>query len=499
MPAPSDSTLDPTDWAAFAGLAHRLLDQALDHLRTVRERPVWQPVPDAVRQALATPLPLEGRGAEATAAVALRSILPYATGNIHPRFFGWVHGAGTAGNLLAEILAATMNANLGGRDHGAIYVERQVIEWCRQLFGLPVGTSGLLVSGTSMATLIGLAVARHHQAGCEVRTDGVGAVPARLVGYASSEAHGSVVRAFEILGLGRSALRSIPVGADYRMDVAELQRAIAADRRLGCKPFCVVATAGTVNTGAIDDLGRLAEIAAEHGLWLHVDGAFGALAILSPEHRPALAGIERADSLAFDFHKWLHVQYDAGCVLVRRGDLHRDAFALHTGYLERTTRGLAGGEPWFCDFGPELSRGFRALKVWFTLEEHGTRRLGRGDRRELPRGPASRGPRVRASALAPAGAGRAQHRLLPLLAGRSRAGSARSPQRRDRRRSPRERGRGALDRAPARRPRDPGQHHQPSYDRGRPRLPARCGRRLRRAPSGRRAGRDHHGGLMVRA
>jgi aromatic-L-amino-acid decarboxylase len=376
MPAPSDSSLDPTDWGAFAGLAHRLLDQALDHLRTVRERPVWQPVPDAVRQALSAPRPVEGRGAEATAAIALRAILPYATGNIHPRFFGWVHGAGTAGNLLAEILAATMNANLGGRDHGAIYVERQVIEWCRQLFGLPVGTSGLLVSGTSMATLIGLAVARHHLAGCEVRTDGVGAVPARLVGYASSEAHGSVVRAFELLGLGRSALRSIPVGADYRMDVAELRRAIAADRRLGCKPFCVVGTAGTVNTGAIDDLGALAEIAADHGLWLHVDGAFGALAILSPEHRAALAGIERADSLAFDFHKWLHVQYDAGCVLVRRGDLHRDAVALHTGYLERTTRGLAGGEPWFCDFGPELSRGFRALKVWFTLEEHGTRRLG---------------------------------------------------------------------------------------------------------------------------
>jgi aromatic-L-amino-acid decarboxylase len=376
MPAPSSSSLDPADWDAFAELAHRLLDQALAHLRTVRERPVWKPVPAAVKQALSAPLPLDGRGAEATAAEALRSILPYATGNIHPRFFGCVHGSGTAGNLLAEILAATMNANLGGRDHGAVYVERQVIEWCRQLFAFPATASGLMVSGTSMATLIGLAVARHHLAGCDVRADGVAAVPARLVGYASSEAHSSIARAFELLGLGRNALRSIPVGADYRIDPAELRRAIAADRRLGFRPFCVIGTAGTVNTGAIDDLTALAEIAAEHGLWLHVDGAFGALAILSAEHRQHLAGIERADSLAFDFHKWLHVQYDAGCVLVRRGDLHRDAFAFHAGYLEHAARGLAGGEPWFCDLGPELSRGFRALKVWFTLMEHGCGRLG---------------------------------------------------------------------------------------------------------------------------
>jgi glutamate/tyrosine decarboxylase-like PLP-dependent enzyme len=219
-------------------------------------------------------------------------------------------------------------------------------------------------------------VARHHHAGCDLRAEGLAAVPARLVGYASSEAHSSVARAFELLGLGRNALRRVPVDADYRIDTAELARAIAADRRLGFRPFCVIGTAGTVNTGAIDDLAALADLAAAQGLWLHVDGAFGALAILSPRHRALLAGIERADSLAFDFHKWLHVQYDAGCVLVRRGDLHRDAFSFHAGYLERAARGLAGGAPWPCEFGPELSRGFRALKVWFTLKEHGTRKLG---------------------------------------------------------------------------------------------------------------------------
>jgi glutamate/tyrosine decarboxylase-like PLP-dependent enzyme len=269
-----------------------------------------------------------------------------------------------------------MNANLGGRDHGAIYVERQVIDWCRELFEMPAEASGLLVSGTSMATLIGLAVARHRHAGGDVRAEGLAALPARLVGYASSEAHSSVARAFELLGLGRHALRSIPAGADFRIDTGDLGRAIAADPRLGLKPFCIVGTAGTVNTGAVDDLATLADIAQAEGLWLHVDGAFGALAVLSPEHRPLLAGLERADSLAFDFHKWLHVPYDAGCILVRRGDLHHAAFAFHAGYLEPAARGLAGGEPWPCEFGPELSRGFRALKVWFTLQEHGTRRLG---------------------------------------------------------------------------------------------------------------------------
>jgi glutamate/tyrosine decarboxylase-like PLP-dependent enzyme len=373
--APEDS-LDPADWQAFKKLAHRLLDDALDHLRTVRDRPVWQPVPDAVRQALAQPLPVQGQGVERTSRELRELILPYPTGNAHPRFWGWVHGSGTPGGILAELIAAAMNANCGGRDHGAVYVERQVIAWCRELFKFPDGASGIVVSGTSLATLIGLAVARHHLAGADVRAEGLPGVPAPLVGYASVEAHGSVMRAFEILGLGANALRRIPADRDYRIDPAALRRAIAADRAVGARPFLVVGTAGTVNTGAIDDLSDLADICAREELWLHVDGAFGALIALSDALKPRLAGIERADSLAFDFHKWLHVPYDAGCVLVRRGELHRAAFAMTPDYLRRGGRALAGGDPWFCDYGPELSRGFRALKVWFTLKEHGARRLG---------------------------------------------------------------------------------------------------------------------------
>ncbi len=304
--APEDS-LDPADWEAFKGLAHRLLDDAIDHLRTVRERSVWRPVPEAVRQALAQPLPVQGQGLERTCREVVDLILPYATGNTHPRFWGWVHGSGTPGGVLAELIAAAMNANCGGRDHGPIYVERQVIEWCRELFGFPDGASGILVSGTSLATLIGLAVARHHLAGVDVRVEGIRAAPASLVGYASVEAHGSVARAFEILGLGGAALRRVPVDRDYRIDTAWLRQSIAADRAAGARPFLVIGTAGTVNTGAIDDLAALADICAQEKLWLHVDGAFGALIALSATLKPRLAGIERADSLAFDFHKWLHV------------------------------------------------------------------------------------------------------------------------------------------------------------------------------------------------
>ena len=375
-PQEPDSSLDPADWTTFRALAHRLLDDALNHVQGARERPVWTPMPPEVAARLAEPLPVEGQSVEQVGADLVDLILPYGVGNTHPRFFGWVHGCGTASGLLPEMMATAMNANVGGRDHGAVHVERQVIDWCRRLFGFPDGTSGLLVSGTSMATLIGLTVARNAAAGLDVRTEGV-AGAADLVGYTSAEAHSSVKRAFEILGLGSKALRSIHADADFRMDVDQLRAAIARDRQQGLRPFCVIATAGTVNTGAIDAIAAIADLCAVEGLWLHVDGAFGALAVMSDRLKPRLVGIERADSLAFDFHKWMHVAYDAGCVLLRRGDLHHAAFATHAPYLAPQQRGLAGGEPWFCDFGPELSRGFRALKVWFALKEHGTRKLGR--------------------------------------------------------------------------------------------------------------------------
>lgn len=367
--------LDPSDWEAFSATAHRALDDAIAYLRTVRERPVWQPVPDDVKDRLRTPLPLDGQPLDEVYREFTELILPYATGNIHPRFWGWVHGTGTPSGALADLLAATMNSNVGGRDHGAVYVERQVIAWFRELFGWPDTASGLLVIGTSAANLAAVLVARTGALGHAVRDLGLAAIGERLVGYASTATHGCVRKAFENVGLGASHLRVLPIDAEHRIVPQAVAQAIAEDRASGLHPFLLVGNAGTVDVGAVDPLNELADLAQRERMWFHVDGAFGSMAYLSERLRPMLAGIERADSIAFDFHKWLHVPYDAGCVLVRDGEMHRATFASEGPYITRMPRGLAAGEPWFTDYGPDLSRGFRALKVWFTIKEHGTRGL----------------------------------------------------------------------------------------------------------------------------
>ncbi len=375
-PPPDGKTLDPPDWEAFRAAGHRMLDDMVDFLRDVRSRPAWRKPTDEARALLSTPLP---EGPTPLAAIYddfREAILPFATGNVHPAFVGWVHGSGTPTGMLAEMLAAGMNPNVGGRDHAAVHVERQVIRWSHALFGFPEGASGLLVTGTSMANLIAVVVARTARLGAGVRARGLRDMP-RLTAYAARSVHGCVAKAMEIAGLGADALRLLPLDAARRLDLAALAQAIADDRRAGATPFLVVGTAGSVDTGAIDDLDAIATLAAREALWFHVDGAFGALAVMSPELRPRLAGIERADSLAFDFHKWAHVPYDAGCVLVRDGAAHRAAFATEPPYLARFDRGTAAGPPWFADYGPDLSRGFRALKVWFTWREHGTAGLGR--------------------------------------------------------------------------------------------------------------------------
>ncbi len=363
--------LDPQDWPAFRALAHRMLDHALDHVQGAKERAIWQPVPADVKTALKAGVPHAPQGIDKVCDDFLEQVLPYSTGNTHPRFWGWVHGTGTAGGVIAEMLAACMNSNLGGRDHGAIYVEQQVVNWCKSLFGFPTSASGLLVSGTSMATVIALAAARFKVLEYPVRSTGLQNGTKRLVGYTSVEGHSCISRAFDLLGFGTDALRKIPVDQNYQMDMRALSAAIAHDRAAGLTPFMVVGAAATVNTAAVDPMHEIAELCEKEKLWFHVDGAFGAVAALGDKHTELYKGLDRADSLAFDFHKWMHVPYDAGCVLIRDAEAHRGAFNSRPEYLAEAPRGLAGGEQWFCDYGPELSRGFRALKVWFTLKEHG--------------------------------------------------------------------------------------------------------------------------------
>jgi glutamate/tyrosine decarboxylase-like PLP-dependent enzyme len=373
--APED--LDPADWDEFRALAHRAVDDAINHVATVRERAVWRPLPESVVAALAAPLPRAAQGLAAVYEDFARLVLPYPMGNTHPRFFAWYMGNGTAQGALAEYLAATLNSNMGGGNHAPNLVEGQVVDWCRQIMGLPEGSSGLLVSGASMANLVALAVARNASAGFDLRREGVQGLAQRTSYYASSEVHSCIQKALELLGLGTVALRKVPVDADYRLQVPALAEMIAADRANGLKPCAVIATAGTINTGAVDDLAAIGALCARERLWFHVDGAIGAVLTLSPRHRALVAGIERADSVALDLHKWLHVPFEAGCVLVREGALHKAAFAVHPDYLERQARGLASGATWYSEFGVELSRGFRALKVWMTFKEHGLDKFGR--------------------------------------------------------------------------------------------------------------------------
>jgi len=368
--------LDPQDWTALRALGHRMLDDMIDYIATIRERPVWQPIPDVVRAQFREELP---RGASEPADVYRTFtdfIAPYATGNVHPGFMGWVHGGGSAIGMLAEMLAAGLNANLGGRDHIPIEVERQVVDWVRRMFGFPAGASGLFVTGTSMANLMAVLVARTGALGRRARRHGIGDRGARLTAYTSQAAHGCITKAMDIAGFGSEALRCVATDRAHRIDIGALRRQVARDRAIGLTPFLVAASAGTVDIGAIDDLESVAALCREEKLWFHVDGAFGALGILSPELAPRLAGIESADSIAFDFHKWGQVPYDAGFLLVRDGSRHKDAFAAPAAYLRRETRGLAAGSEWPCDLGVDLSRGFRALKTWFTLKTYGTDRLG---------------------------------------------------------------------------------------------------------------------------
>lgn len=365
-------SLDPEDWSALRAQGHRMLDDMIDHLAGLRNGPVWQKREED--GTFTRPLPQAGRDLDAVYAEFQREILPYSVGNLHPGFMGWVHGGGTAVGMLAELLAGGLNANVGGRDHAPVAVERQVIAWAAEMMGFPPETSGVLVTGTSIANLIGLLVARRAALGAGVRTAGLGG--AMLTAYASAAAHGCIRQAMDMAGLGTDALRLLPAGTDGALDLASLADAVARDRADGKLPFLVVGTAGSVDTGAIDDLDALAGFCGREALWFHVDGAFGALAALSPAMRPKLRGMERADSLAFDFHKWAQVPYDAGCILVRDPARQLDTFAQDNAYLRRETRGLAGGYPWPCDLGPDLSRGFRALKVWMTISVYGAQRLG---------------------------------------------------------------------------------------------------------------------------
>lgn len=369
--------LDPQDWRQFRTVLHHAVDDMVDFLETVRDRPVWQcPSPEA-RAYHNTALPRQGKTLSEVYQDFGRYILPYPTGNIHPRFWGWVMGTGTPVGVLADLLMSTMNCHVSGYDQAATLVENQVLAWLAEMMDFPATSSGLLVSGGTAADLLGITVARNTLSGLTIRQDGLnhGNQPP-LTLYGSIATHGWAGRCCDLLGLGETAFRKIAVDADDRIDLDALRAAIAADRASGCRPFCIVGNAGTVATGATDNLNPLADLAQQESLWFHVDGAFGALAKLSRKYRHKVDGLERADSVAFDLHKWGYMQYETGAVLVRDAAAHKAAFSFAPSYLETFRGGIAVEPTEFASRGVQLSRGFRALRVWMNLSVYGSDRIG---------------------------------------------------------------------------------------------------------------------------
>ncbi|WP_406291639.1 pyridoxal phosphate-dependent decarboxylase family protein [Embleya sp. NBC_00896] len=355
---------------------------AADHLAAVPGGPVWRAVPDADRAWLTEQqLPASGRPLADLLHEIRDHVLPYPMGNGHPRFFGWVNSPPSPAGVLVAPLAAAMNPSCAGGEHAGVLLERTAVRWLAELVGYPHPPgAGLLTSGASMATVIALATARQRvfrQQGLDVRESGLyGQRPLAI--YLSAEGHSCLRKAAELLGLGSRHLRTVPVDDAFRMDTAALRRLITADKEAGVRPFFVAASAGTVNTGAVDPLEEVAEIAREHGLWFHIDGAYGAFGILADEADPGYAGLGLADSLVLDPHKWLGVPVDCGCVLFRDPAGARDTFSLVPPYLRDDGSDELG---WFAEYGPEQTRPFRALRVWATIAHLGHEGVGRLVRR----------------------------------------------------------------------------------------------------------------------
>jgi aromatic-L-amino-acid/L-tryptophan decarboxylase len=362
------------DGEAFLGLGHRLVDTLGAYLETLPGDPVYRPFPDEVRREIEQMrLPAEGITPEEILDFFAQRVLPYGRGQNHPCFAAFVDPAASKLSMLAAFASAVTNTSGAGGEYAAIYLERLAVRWLMELVGFPAeGSDGVLLGGGSDANRHCMEVARYwgaRQGGWDIREDGLHGHP-RLTMYMSAEGHSCLEKAAFTLGLG--APRKIAVGRDFRIDVGDLRAVIAADRRAGHRPFLVAANAGSVKTGAIDPLGELADICQQESLWLHLDGAYGGFAALDPRLAECFAGLERADSVAVDPHKWLAVAIGCSCAMVRRGDLLQDTYKLVPSYLSLPAgRGFAG-DIWYSHRSAEQTRDSgRAVKTFWNIQQAG--------------------------------------------------------------------------------------------------------------------------------
>jgi aromatic-L-amino-acid decarboxylase len=359
------------DRATFRRLGHGLVDQIADLLESIPQRPVTRHLsPSALRKALDLngPLPETGTDAATLLEQTTQQLFEHSLANAHPRFFGYITSSPAPIGMLADFLAAAVNANVGAwmLAPAATEIEAQTVRWIAEFIGYPADCGGLLVSGGNMANFVAFLAGRAAKTPWDVRAQGVCGGSRALRVYASAETHTWIQKATDIAGLGTDAIRWIATGSDLRMDVDALRRQLDADLSAGDVPCVVVGTAGSVSTGAVDPLHEIGQVCRERGVWFHVDAAYGGFAAGVPEAPEALRGLSEADSVAVDPHKWLYAPLEAGCALVRQPDTLRAAFAYHPPYYhfeEHATN--------YVDYGPQNSRGFRALKVWLALRQVG--------------------------------------------------------------------------------------------------------------------------------
>jgi glutamate/tyrosine decarboxylase-like PLP-dependent enzyme len=353
----------------FRALGHRLVDQIAHFLESLPERKVTpSEAPMEVRHALQADRALPKKGEDAGTILDRTTdlLMEHSLLNGHPRFWGYITSSAAPIGALGDLLAAAVNPNVGAwaLSPMASEIEAQTIRWIAEMLGFPTDCGGLFVSGGNMANLVCVLAARQAKAGWDLRKEGLKGTPLRI--YCSSETHTWVQKAADVAGLGTDAIRWIAANSQMQMDLSALRDQIVLDLAAGDRPFLVIGTAGTVSTGTFDPLREMAMICREFNLWFHIDGAYGALAVMAKDPPPELAGMREADSIAVDPHKWLYAPLEAGCAFVRRPAHLRNAFAYHPPYYLFGTEAIN-----YFDMGPQNSRGFRALKVWLALQQAG--------------------------------------------------------------------------------------------------------------------------------